>query len=332
MDANRRYRGRGAFTLVELLVVIAIIGILIALLLPAVQAAREAARRSQCSNNLKQLALALHNYSDVNGCFPPGTLPTGATWGDKKCSWLVRIWPQLEQGAAYNKAIFNQPTDWTGQDLPDLNAALRGTVRVNGLWCPSSSMDRTRNETPNGSGAIQVQMADYAGIAGTYYDQRDMSSTPTPNAAANYGGRSTFNGVIVTVANTQKSPVTFAAILDGTSNTACIAEESSHYISGGTKSDCRASNHSGGAWGAGWGGDSDWWLNITIVAYPINWNGAAANYCPGYQRHTIVRSSHPGGAMVAVSDGSARFVSENVDARTLTQFCDRADGATMANF
>jgi prepilin-type N-terminal cleavage/methylation domain-containing protein len=114
-------RGRqAAFTLVELLVVIAIIGILIALLLPAVQAAREAARRSSCSNNLKQLALSLHNYHDVNICFPPGAIPSGAVWGDKKCSWLFRITPFIEQTAAYNQAKFND-TDWTGQDLESIS-------------------------------------------------------------------------------------------------------------------------------------------------------------------------------------------------------------------
>ena len=84
----------------ELLVVIAIIGILVALLLPAIQAAREAARRSQCSNNLKQLALALHNYSDIHRCIPPGVLAQ-KPFPYRNASWIVRLLPHIEQTAAY---------------------------------------------------------------------------------------------------------------------------------------------------------------------------------------------------------------------------------------
>ena len=94
-------RARRGFTLVELLVVIAIIGILVALLLPAVQAAREAARRTQCTNNLKQLGLAVHNYENTNKELPPGGLtPTGGSYGH---SWWVRILPYIEQGNVYDK-------------------------------------------------------------------------------------------------------------------------------------------------------------------------------------------------------------------------------------
>src|SRR5690349_2879783 len=106
---QRKYLGRGrGFTLVELLVVIAIIGMLVALLLPAVQAAREAGRRMQCSNNLKQVLLALHNYENLNKAFPPGGLvnkPDG--FGH---SWLVRILPMLEYGNIYNKFEQKSPT------------------------------------------------------------------------------------------------------------------------------------------------------------------------------------------------------------------------------
>src|SRR6059058_5767896 len=99
-----------AFTLIELLVVIAIIAVLIALLLPAVQAAREAARRAQCVNNLKQIALAMHNYHDTNLSFPPGSmvndikLPGG--WGGSWWPWAAKILPQIEQGPLYNSINF----------------------------------------------------------------------------------------------------------------------------------------------------------------------------------------------------------------------------------
>ena len=328
------------FTLVELLVVIAIIGILIALLLPAVQAAREAARRSQCSNQLKQLALAMHNYESTYKCLPPGCLPRNAEGA--LCSWIFRIVPYIEQSAAYDQATFVN-TNWTGQSLIDRNAWLKAKLRVATITCPSNSMAMLKTESttqatqdgpPTVPSSIQVQVSDYAGIAGTYYNPADMTTAPIPNAAAIYGGRSTFNGVLASVGHTLlPQPITFAAITDGTSNTACIAEESSPYIeANGNERDCRASNWAGGAWCGGLGGDTDWWHNVTVVRYPINWNGAAADYCPGYIRHTIIRSSHPGGAQVALADGAVRFVSETVDFTTFMRLCSRNDRQPIGDY
>ena len=340
---ERPFRGRlrRGFTLVELLVVIAIIGILVALLLPAIQAAREASRRSQCSNNLKQLALGIQNYHDTHKCIPPGVMAASPQWTDKKASWILRITPFLEARTAFEQVNFND-TDWTGQDKPDRNAWLKDQLRLSVLYCPSCPLPRTRQEgtrgdtqasAPPSPATINVQLADYVGIAGTYYAAVDMTSAPTPNAGANYGGRSTFNGVMASIANTFPSPVKFASILDGTSTTACIGEESSPYIdTAGNKIDGRAGNWAGGAWSNGNGGDSDWWLNVTIVAYPINWNGPANNFQPGYQRHTIIRSSHPGGAQIALSDASVRFVSDALDFRTFTCLCDRSDGQVVPAF
>ena len=139
-------RPRPGFTLVELLVVIAIIGILVALLLPAIQAAREAARRSQCVNNLKQLALAMHNYSDTHRCIPPGVLAQNP-FPYRNGSWLVRIMPHIEQTAAYGQFEFNQ-TDWTGQDAADRNAWIKAELRVSTFRCPSCTLPRTRVESP----------------------------------------------------------------------------------------------------------------------------------------------------------------------------------------
>src|SRR6476661_8060061 len=100
---------RRGFTLIELLVVIAIIAVLVALLLPAVQQAREAARRSQCKNNLKQIGLALHNYHDVNGCFPPAYIADEN--GKPMHSWRVLILPYLDQAALHTEYNFSEPWD-----------------------------------------------------------------------------------------------------------------------------------------------------------------------------------------------------------------------------
>ncbi len=331
----------GGFTLVELLVVIAIIGILVALLLPAVQAAREAARRSQCVNHLKQLALATHNYADTYRCLPPGVLPQSPP-KYRKASWIVRIMPYIEQTAAYDQFTFID-TDWTGQDAVDRNAWLKMQLAVEILDCPSSPLPKRRTEntrsetqglTPPVPAQITVQIPSYVGIAGTYYDQNDMTSAPTPNNTMSYG-RSTFNGVMAAVGgNVLPNSLTFASITDGTSNTACFSEQSSYYIptAGGSKVDGRGGNWAGGAWASGPAGDSDWWLNVTVVQYPINWNGSASNHDAGYKRHTIIRSAHPGGAQFALSDGSVRFVAQTVDFRTITRLCDRADGQPLGEF
>ncbi len=333
---SRVQHSRG-FTLVELLVVIAIIGVLVGLLLPAVQAAREAARRMQCSNNLKQQGLALHNYHDTYGNFPPGAYPQSPPRG-RQPSWIFRTFPYMEQQVIYEQATFNG-TDWTGQDQPDRNWALKNGTTVPTYRCPSNDMPQMDSQGTNSDtralgapDAISVQVADYAGIAGTYYDPRNMTNNPSPNRS-NYG-LATFNGVMASVGGTaQPGYVDFASITDGSSNTICIGEESSYYIDSITnaRSDCRASNWAGGMWTCAPAGDSDWWLNLTVVRYPINWNNATdGSHCPGYKKHTIIRSNHPGGAMVTRADGSVSFLTESMDLNLFMKLCSRNDGMVIS--
>ncbi|HTN75701.1 MAG TPA: DUF1559 domain-containing protein, partial [Pirellulaceae bacterium] len=126
-----------AFTLVELLVVIAIIGVLVALLLPAVQAAREAARRMQCTNNLKQIGLAILNYENTHKSLPPGGLMQKSGFGH---SWWVRILPYVEQNAVYEKFDQNAPdSGWLGFEMPKANRELLCTSYFPFMYCPSSS-------------------------------------------------------------------------------------------------------------------------------------------------------------------------------------------------
>ena len=137
MDPLRRFRARLGFTLIELLVVIAIIAVLIGLLLPAVQGAREAARRAQCSNNLKQIGLAMHNYHAALDVFPPGYVsrtadgtPDGLEIGPG-WAWGTMILPQLEQQPLYQAVNFSLP-------ITAVDSQTVRTARLSVFWCPSS--------------------------------------------------------------------------------------------------------------------------------------------------------------------------------------------------
>jgi prepilin-type N-terminal cleavage/methylation domain-containing protein len=327
---------RRGFTLVELLVVIAIIGILIALLLPAVQAAREAARRSQCTNNLKQITLAMHNYLDSNKCFPPGALPPLDGRPElRQASWLVRILPYIEANAAYGQITF-KGVDWTLQHGVQPSWQVIDKLRVSALNCPSSRMPMERSKSTNGTpgapSSINIQLVNYVGIGGTYVRGTDLTTAPSPNTTCGYGGRTTFNGVVV-YADRDHAPAATQHIPDGTSNTACVGEQSSYYIdASGNQTDMRACNWDGGAWSCGAGGITDWWLNVTIVRYPINYKASPTDGDTGYKRHTVIRSEHPGGAQLSLTDGSVRFVSETVDFTTFIRLCDREDMQPLGQF
>lgn len=190
---------RRAFTLIELLVVIAIIGVLIALLLPAVQAAREAARRSQCTNNLKQLGLAIQNYIDTNGALPP--TGTNTTYVPNDFSMKPRILPFLEQQPLYN--ALNQNFTYNSA----INATVTSTT-VSTFLCPSdgNTINRAMGAAPNRNFAE----CNYGNNLGTLL-----------NFA---GGRFDGPAYSLSPGNVISSPVTLATITDGTSNTVMHSE------------------------------------------------------------------------------------------------------------
>jgi len=189
MKARPSSPSRG-FTLVELLVVIAIIGVLVSLLLPAVQAAREAARRTQCSNNLKQIGIAVHNYHDTTGSLPPGQ-PNGITGS----SAFAALLPFMEQGNMYDKYDFTKPhTDAVNSYVV--------SVRIKGFLCPSCVFVR---EVPDLACEGNRAPGTYAFSAG---------SGPT-------GSGNITNGAIN---NAESGPTSLASVTDGTSNTFLVGE------------------------------------------------------------------------------------------------------------
>jgi prepilin-type N-terminal cleavage/methylation domain-containing protein len=340
MDDVVDWRDRRGFTLVELLVVIAIIGILIALLLPAVQAAREAARRSQCSNNLKQVGLALHNYHDTYNSFPIGSRSGTWTYANLSgCNWRLSILPGLEQTAVFNKVNFRDAS-FSGAGFFNLQQHASGTdntalakLIVPAFRCPSSTVDPFVDDgaigTCNDGGNFATQMHHYVGISGASPDPAGRGS---PTCRQGQRGMVCQNGLLVP--NDVKG---FKDATDGTSNTVVVAEQSAlvdnHPIQ---------SNYGGGWTGCG---DQAWKVGtmpdngnfyhagLTTVVWAINYKTATANSSStAYETNTILNSFHPGGIQVLLGDGSVRFLSDTVDMDTLRRLCSANDGMTLGQF
>ncbi len=264
---------RRGFTLVELLVVIAIIGVLVALLLPAVQAAREAARRSQCRNNLKQIGLAMHNHHDTFKKMP--SYRSGTHWG-----WAAQLLPFMEQDNLYDisgvtRNTFNEAADGTG------GAATLASLasEIDSLRCPSSTAPEIYVHTA-GSDTIEFASISYAASRG--YGQAGWDA----DACANTGA-------------VNKDGLNFASVTDGLSNTFAFGEVSAR--AGGWD----VNSVRGWAFWAGTPGNSYLERQNVLsraVAFPINSTA-----------HWGFTSIHPGGANFVFCDGSVQFISEDVE-------------------
>jgi hypothetical protein len=329
---------------VELLVVIAIIGILVALLLPAIQAAREAARRTECGNNLKQIGIGLQNYHDTYKKFPTSIAPPDWSWG---LSWIPRIMPYTEQAAAYELMswVQNHP-GWTynvGGNCPGpINGAAWHNVKIPMLTCPSNPME---SMVDAGSGYVIVRPS-YTGIAGAVdgdgfvnkqYDWArccDCCNAVISNGIQSGGGMlpgGKFLG--------------FNSCTDGSANTMMVSECSNFiYDDAYVKKNVQVNSVHGFLMGSPWpisveqavrdywggnpnGGNAPRLFNSTTIRYAPN---AAGNAWPGCGandgQNNGIYSAHPGGVQSLYVDGSVHFIGDAINMFTLRCLATRDDG------
>lgn len=303
-------KGRRGFTLIELLVVIAIIAILVALLLPAVQQAREAARRSSCKNNIKQLGLALHNYHDTHRMFP---INWGVDFtvnnGTPQATWIMYILPFIEESALYDTLNFN-----VDMSDPANNAA--SLTKIETIMCPSDALNG-KGLLPNRSnGGGTRAITNYKAVAGNNWawgDHPGVSCISCKRYSGSTNGIDQGNGFICRQTGRSAPTTTIADITDGTSNSFAVGEA--------LPGSC----------------DHNWWFwfnGVTgVTGVPLNYYHPPGKYTGGdWGRNYNFASEHIGGAQFGLADGSVRFISENIDYQTYRGLGSISGGETIGEF
>jgi prepilin-type N-terminal cleavage/methylation domain-containing protein/prepilin-type processing-associated H-X9-DG protein len=293
---------RRGFTLIELLVVIAIIGVLIALLLPAVQSAREAARRAQCTNNLKQLGLALHNYENSVGAFPYGANAYPTKLGG---NWAIFILPTLEQGPLYNAFNFSLATN----DTTNANLTVAKTI-VNAFICPSDPGAGVPLKSGRDEIASTMGLWYPGNMGNTNMDNLVPYCPPTsPNAGwcsvSNWGNSSgNVIGFFARAAICQR----IAGVTDGMSNTLMVGETLPDH--------CK-------------------WMNVFTHNFPMSATSIPLNLLDEknagiYYRSCGYKSRHSGGANFLMGDGSTRFIKQSINYQVYNGLGSAAGGEVIA--
>lgn len=297
---------RRGFTLIELLVVIAIIAVLIALLLPAVQQAREAARRSQCKNNLKQLGLALHNYHDTSGTFPVGGFFEGVVSGARQgtgMGWHVAILPNIDQGPLFSKLDFNQSTYTHPANLT------LAMIELPAFFCPSADSGTTHKSGLSGENATGGATASvhYIGVMGPQGANPNGGTYAVDTTQAGHGDFSQAGLML------RNKFVRIADATDGLSNTLQVGEMSWN------KANCFRV-YLRGCNGAPCGSVKNVVNGINLTPY----NGAN-NF-----NNVSFGSQHVGGAQFLMGDGSSHFISQNIDFNVYRQLASKSGGEVVS--
>lgn len=311
-------RRRPGFTLIELLVVIAIIAILIALLLPAVQQAREAARRTQCKNNMKQLGLALHNYHDTIGVFPFG-------FDERETLWTAMILPQIEQANLYQTLIW-QESGLGNWNAGGPNEAACATV-IPAFRCPSMAVPEGVDN--NGiEGRVPIS---YRAVSGSNAISDDLSTIPAghspPFALEQQSG---LNGLFYGCSRKRIRDIT-----DGTSNTLMVGESYTEptYVRDGQGMDYwQFGAPQTGGWDAipGDRGGTEYSEGLGSAYGKIN--SRLDPTVPGVIAELSFGSWHIGGAQFTLGDGSVRFISENIDLTLYRSLGSISGGEVVGEF
>jgi prepilin-type N-terminal cleavage/methylation domain-containing protein/prepilin-type processing-associated H-X9-DG protein len=311
MIQARRQR-RGGFTLIELLVVIAIIGVLVSLLLPAVQKVREAANRAQCQNNLKQLGLALNNYHSTCGSFPLNQTTASPTHG-----WILPILPYIELDNLHR--IYNRDKNWDDPSNDSTNLTLNpnqlNQQRFKITQCPSASQKRVG---ANSRGPTDYSAVNIIHTAGDDY-------TPY-TAQVQYHNM----GVLAQPANNKDTiGVGIADVLDGTSNTILVAEDAGrndHWIMGQLNPFAVPT----AGWAVAWANPG---THIFVRGYDVAGKrvggGPNATCAVNCINGSELYSFHPGGANVVMVDGSVHFLKANITLQLLRALITRAGGENV---